>query len=98
MLGSRNVDSDPLDSSVGSLRSSHLYASFQSLFGRYAFLIKVEDNGARTGPFIERKSPMSVASAAIVCNRVLYDYFSFSLNVFHSKFSVSKEAVYTTRR
>lgn len=77
---------------------SGLCAAFRSLLaGRYASPIKTEDNGARTEPFIERKSPVPVASAATVCNRVLYDYPSLSLNVFHFKFSVSKDAVYTAR-
>lgn len=77
---------------------SGLCAAFRSLLaGRYS-PIKAEDNGARTEPFIERKSPVPVASAATVCNRVLYDYLSLSLNVFHFKFSVSKDAVYTARR
>lgn len=71
-------------------------AAFRFLLaGRYASPIKAEDNGARTRPFIERKSPAPVVSAATVCNRVLYDYPSLPLNVFHSKFPVSKDAVYT---
>lgn len=92
------MDSDPLDSPVGSPCSPRLYVAFRSLLGRYASLIKAEDNDARTRPFIERKSFAPVASAVIVCNRVLYDYPSLPLNVFHSKFPVSKDAVYTARR
>lgn len=99
MLGRVAVDSDPLDSPVGSPRSPRLYAAFRSLLvGRYASLIKAEDNSARTEPFIERKSPVPVVNAATVCNRVLYDYPSLPLNVLHSKFPVSKDIVYTAQR
>lgn len=92
------MDSDPLESAVGSSRPPRLYAAFRSLLvGRYASLIKAEDNGARTRLFIERKSPVPVASAATGCNRVLYDYPFLSLNVFHSKIPVSKDAAFTRR-